>query len=59
MPVRVRVKGGAGQVEVDRQSYGSKSGDTAVESRGWSETGDRFSIEVVGGAKSITVVERA
>ena len=59
VPVRVRVKGGAGQVEVDRQSYGSKSGDTAVESRGWSETGDRFSVEVVGGAKTITVVERA
>jgi DNA-binding MarR family transcriptional regulator len=58
VPVRVRVKGGAGQVEVDRQSYGSKSGDTSVESRGWSDMGDRFSVEVVGGARTITVVER-
>ena len=58
VPVRVRVKGGANQVEVDRQSYGSKSGDTSVESRGWSDTGDRFSLEVVGGVKTITVVER-
>ena len=59
VPVRIRIKGGVGQVEVDRQSYGSKSGDTSVESRGWSETGDRFSVEVVGGAKTITLVERA
>jgi hypothetical protein len=57
--IRFERPAGAGQVEVDRQSYGSKSGDTAVESRGWSETGDRFSVEVVGGAKTITVVERA
>jgi DNA-binding MarR family transcriptional regulator len=59
VPMRVRVKGGVRQVEVDRQSYGSKSGDTSVESRGWSETGDRYSVEVVGGAKTVTVVERA
>jgi DNA-binding MarR family transcriptional regulator len=58
VPFRVRVKGGVGQVEVDRQSYGSKSGDTSVESRGWSETGNRFAAEVVGGVKTITVVER-
>ena len=31
VPVRVRVMGEVGQVEVDRQSYGSKSGDTSVE----------------------------
>jgi DNA-binding MarR family transcriptional regulator len=59
VPVRVRVKGGAGQVEVDHQSYGTKGGDTSVESRGWSETADRFSVEVVGGVKTITFVERA
>jgi len=58
VPIRLRVKGGVHQVEVDRQSYGSKSGDTSVESRGWSDTGDRFSVEVVGGARTITVVER-
>ena len=58
MPVRVRVMGEVGQVEVDRQSYGSKSGDTSVESRGWTDTGDRFSVEVVGGVKTMTVVER-
>jgi DNA-binding MarR family transcriptional regulator len=58
VPVRVRIKGGVGQVEVDRQSYGAKSGDVSVESRGWAESGDRFSAEVVGGVKTITVVER-
>ena len=57
-PVRVRIKGGVRQVEVDRQSYGAKSGDVAVESRGWSESGDRFTVEVVGGVKTISVVER-
>ncbi len=58
VPVRVRVKGGVNQVEVDRQSYGSKSGETSVESPGWSDTGDRYSVEVVGGVRTITVVER-
>ena len=58
VPVRVRVMGEVGQVEVDRQSYGSKSGDTSVETRGWTDTGDRFSVEVVGGVKTMTVVER-
>jgi DNA-binding MarR family transcriptional regulator len=59
VPIKVRIKGGVGQVEVDRQSHGKKSGDASVESKGWSETGDRFSIEIVGGSKTVTVVERA
>jgi DNA-binding MarR family transcriptional regulator len=58
VPVRVRIQGGVGQVEIDRQSLGAKSGDAFVESRGWSDASDRFSVEVVGGAKSITVAER-
>jgi hypothetical protein len=45
-------------VEVDRQSYGAKSGDVSVESRGWTESGDRFSVEIVGGIKTVAVVER-
>jgi DNA-binding MarR family transcriptional regulator len=58
VPIRLRIKGGVGQVEIDRQAYGSRGGDTSVESRGWSDAGDRFSVEVVGGAKSVTVAER-
>jgi DNA-binding MarR family transcriptional regulator len=58
VPVRLRIKGGVGQVEVDRQSYGAKSGDVSVESRAWTESGDRFAVEIVGGVKTITVVER-
>lgn len=58
VPVRVRITGGVGQVEIDRQSLGTKSGDTLVESRGWSDTDDRFSLEVVGGSRTITVLER-
>ncbi len=58
VPVRLRIKGGVGQVEVDRQSYGAKSGDVSVESRGWTESGDRFAVEIVGGVKTISVVER-
>jgi hypothetical protein len=37
---------------------GKKGGDVTVESRGWAAASDRFAFEVVGGSKSIEVVER-
>ena len=58
VPVRLRIKGGVGQVEIDHQSLGTRSADSSVESHGWTEVGDRFSFEVVGGAKTITVTAR-
>jgi hypothetical protein len=46
------------QVDLDGQGLGKKGGDVIVESRGWESANDRFALEVVGGSKSIEVVER-
>jgi DNA-binding MarR family transcriptional regulator len=58
VPVRLHIRGGVGQVEIDKQSLGTKGGDASVETRGWSETGDRYAFEVVGGARTVTVTGR-
>ena len=58
VPIRLRLQGGVGQVEIDRQSMGTKSGDASVETRGWSDAADRYSLEVVGGSRTITVTGR-
>jgi DNA-binding MarR family transcriptional regulator len=57
-PVRLRIQGGANSVNLDGTAHGKKGGDVAVESRGWSGATDRLSIEVVGGSRSIDIVER-
>jgi DNA-binding MarR family transcriptional regulator len=57
-PVRLRIQGGADSVGLDGTAHGKKGGDVAVESRGWPSATDRLSIEVVGGSKSIDIVER-
>ncbi len=57
-PIQLRVRGGASQVELDGQSLGARAGDIALDSRGWSGSSDRYALEVIGGAKTITVVER-
>jgi DNA-binding MarR family transcriptional regulator len=57
-PVRLRIQGGASRVEIDGQVLGKKGGEVTMESRGWADTRDRFAMEVVGGSKSIEVVER-
>ena len=57
-PVRLRIQGGASAVGLDGTAHGKKGGDVAVESRGWSSAANRLSIEVVGGSKTIDVVER-
>ena len=57
-PLRLRLLGGHGQVQLDDTSYGKRGGEAVIESRGWSTARDRISLEVVGGSKSITVIER-
>jgi DNA-binding MarR family transcriptional regulator len=52
------VQGGAGRIEFDGQTLGRKGGEITLTSRGWSGAGDRFGLKVVGGAKSIEIVER-
>jgi hypothetical protein len=58
MPVRLRAVGGSGRIEFDGQALGRKGGETTMESTGWSEGVDRFSIDIVGGSKSIEIVGR-
>jgi DNA-binding MarR family transcriptional regulator len=58
VPVRLRLTGGAGQVVLDGATLGAKGGETTVESRGWSSSTDRFSLEVTGGSRTIALVER-
>jgi DNA-binding MarR family transcriptional regulator len=57
-PLRLRVRGGASQVELDGQVLGKMGGDISVDSRGWAGSTDRYAVEVVGGAKTVTVVDR-
>jgi DNA-binding MarR family transcriptional regulator len=57
-PVRITILGGIGRLELDGQVLGKKGGEATVESRGWASARDRFALEVVGGSKSIEVVER-
>ena len=57
-PVSLTIQGGAGRVVLDGKSLGRKGGETTVESRGWGASADRFRVEVVGGAKTIELVER-
>lgn len=58
VPVRLRVTGGIGGIQLDGQVVGSKGGITTVDSAGWTGRGDRFAVSVVGGSKTIEVIGR-
>jgi hypothetical protein len=59
VPVRVSTQGGAATFIVDDMRLGRQGGQATLESPGWAAAGDRYQVEVVGGAKSIEVVGRA
>jgi DNA-binding MarR family transcriptional regulator len=58
VPVGLTVVGGSGRIEFDGQASRRKGGEVVIESAGWSGASDRLAFEVVGGSKSIEVVER-
>jgi DNA-binding MarR family transcriptional regulator len=58
VPVRLRLTGGSGKVEIDGTNLGARGGEAVVESRGWSAATDRYSLDVTGGSSSITVLGR-
>jgi DNA-binding MarR family transcriptional regulator len=58
-PLLLRLSGGAGAIEFDRQRLGSSSGQTVLASAGADEAADRFSVEMSGGASRIIVRESA
>jgi DNA-binding MarR family transcriptional regulator len=58
VPVRLSLNGGTGQVLLDGTSLGEKGGKATLGSPGWDRAKDRYSIEIVGGSKSIEIVGR-
>lgn len=57
VPIRLRLVGGS-SVVVDEHSHGHRGGETVIEPTGWAAAVDRYSLEVTGGSKSLTLVER-
>ena len=58
VPIRLEIQGGSATVGLDGQVLGKQGGQVTIESTGWSTSSDRYSLEVVGGSKSIDVVQR-
>jgi DNA-binding MarR family transcriptional regulator len=57
-PLSLRVAGGVGDLTMDGQALGPKAGMTTVKSAGWTGRGHGYTVEVVGGAKTIEVFAR-
>ncbi len=57
VPLGLTVQGGAGRIEFDGRTLGRQGGQVTIEPPGWGAAGDRFRVDVVGGAKEIEVVE--
>ena len=55
---RVRVVGGSGVVTIDGQRLDRKGGQSTLETPAWDKSQDRIALEVVGGSKSIEIVDR-
>jgi hypothetical protein len=59
VPIRMHIQGGVSQVEVDGKTLGAKGGDVVVDTTGASAARDRYTLEIVGGSKSVVAVERS
>jgi DNA-binding MarR family transcriptional regulator len=57
VPVQLRLSGGAGGIELDRQQLAAVGGNTVLESAGASKAADRYTIDINGGASRIVVRE--
>lgn len=55
--VRALVRGGASSLAFDAQRLGAVGGTIRLESPGWEDAADRWSIELSGGASDLRVVE--
>ena len=58
VPVQLKVVGSAAATTIDSVKAARKGGATTLTSAGWDEARDRVTLEVVGGSKSIDVVDR-
>ena len=55
--VRARISGGASKLTFDEQRLGAVGGETHLASPGAEQAGDRYEIEIEGGASELTVAE--
>lgn len=56
--IRLRVVGGTGGATIDGLRMDPRGGISTLESAGWAGERDRYELEVVGGSKSIDIVDR-
>ena len=59
VPVRLKVVGSTAAATLDGLKLGKRGGESTAESKGWETARDRIALEVVGGSKSIDIVDRA
>lgn len=58
VPVRLRVSGGSGRIEVDGQALSQRGGEIAIDTTGWTGRGGRYAVEVVGGSRTLEITGR-
>jgi len=56
VPARLRIGGGASKLELDTQYLGAVGGPVRLDTPDYSNAGDRYDIEIGGGASRIRVV---
>jgi hypothetical protein len=54
-PVRLRVGHGVSHVRLDDQEFGAVGGVLRLESPGAADAGDRYEVEISGGASRLTI----
>ena len=59
VPVQLKIVGSAGSATLDGTRLRGHLAESALASTGWDAAKDRYTLEVIGGSKSIEVVERA
>jgi len=57
VPAQLRIRGGANRLAFDGQRFGAVGGDVRLASPGWDLAGQRYDIEVQGGASRLEVSE--
>jgi DNA-binding MarR family transcriptional regulator len=58
VPVQLKIVGSTGSATLDGTKLGKKGGESTLESPGWAAGTDRIAMEVVGGSKSVDIVDR-
>jgi hypothetical protein len=54
-PVRIQARRGIGSLLLDEQNFGPMAGQPRLETEGFYETANRYDIQILGGAGSISI----